>query len=580
LSTSIHGVRRRVGVLVGVCALFAGLAAMFLPPPSALRSTLPVGRTLVLTVPLFNVWTIWWNADRLQHGFRGYWDAPIFFPEEDAFAFSEPQPATLVVAPVIWLSGSRVLAYNAFLWLSLVLNGLVCVWLLRSLGHRWWLSILGGVGMLLLPLVHDQIDVLQLVPLWGILWTWGAIRRLGERPTPAVGFAAGMALGVSFAMSIHHGLFASILLVGPPLVLLRRWRSRQLYVSGLVGIGTAALVTLPLVLPMRAALAAHDFQRTSERVAGLSARPASYLAVGEQCLLRPQWVAGQQFRLSPGWGKSVLAGVALLALFVRRRRRRWTLFLVLTAAMSFALSLGPHLQLGSLQPWEAIRQWVPGMTQVRSVFRFAYFFQMAIVLLAVEGAHLLWVLGRWWPRRRRTRAMLGGLAIALLLPAAIETWPKRQELAGTPSAAQNRGWIEFVRDQTDRGRGIACLPFATGSSVTDFVETTRWMLLGTFHGVPLVNGYSGYFPASNEVLRELMAEGFFSTQALDHLEAAGTQFVVVRDMLIEDREGLDAAEFEGRLMRVFDDKRAGVSVYRLSESPAPGPPAAGEPQGR
>jgi hypothetical protein len=548
-----------------VCALFAGLAAVFLPPPASLRSTLPVGRTLVPTVPLFNVWTIWWNVDRLQHGFRGYWDAPIFFPEEDAFAFSEPQPATLVVAPVIWLSGSRVLAYNVYLWLSLALNGLVCVWLLRSLGHRWCLSIAGGIGMLLLPLVHDQIDVLQLVPVWGILWTWGAARRLGEQPTMHVGCAAGLAIGISFAMSIHHGLFAAILLIGPPLVLLRRWRSRRLYVSGAVGIAAAALLILPLVLPMREALKAHDFQRTSDRAAGLSARAANYLAIGEQCLLRPEWIAGQEFRLSPGWGKSALAGVALLALFVRRRRRRWTLFLVLTAGLSFALSLGPHLQLGAFQPWEAIRQWMPGMAQVRSVFRFAYFFQMAVVLLAVEGAHLLWILGRWWPHRRRTRAVLGGLAICLLLLAAVEMWPKQQELAGTPSAAQNRGWMEFVRRQTSPGRGIACLPFATGASVRDFVETTRWMHLGTYHGVPMVNGYSGFFPSSNEVLRGVMAEGFFTTKGLDHLQAAGTQFVVVRAVLIEDREALEAAVFEGRLMPEFEDERAGVSVYRLSE---------------
>src|SRR5690606_4693790 len=122
-------------------------------------------------------------------------DAPIFFPETDTFAFSEPQPATLRVAPVIWLSGSRILAYNAYMWLSLALNGLTTVWLLRSLGHRWWLSILGGIGMLLLPLVHDQIDVLQLIPLWGILWTWESVRRLGERPSPAIGCTAGLAIG-------------------------------------------------------------------------------------------------------------------------------------------------------------------------------------------------------------------------------------------------------------------------------------------------------------------------------------------------------------------------------------------------
>lgn len=549
-----------------VCALFAGLSAVFLPPPSALRSTLPVGRSLVLTVPLFNAWTIWWNADRLQHGFLRYWDAPIFFPEQQTFAFSELQPATLLVAPVIWLSGSRILAYNVYLWLSLTLNGLASVWLLRLLGHRWWLSVFGGIGMLLLPLVHDQIDVLQLIPLWGTLWTWGAVRRLGERPTGGTGCAAGLAVGVSFALSIHHGLFTAILLIGPALVLVRHWRDWRLYLSTLAGIAVAALMILPLVLPMRAALAAHKFERTTDRVAKLSAEPANYLAISDQCVLQAEWVGDQRFQLAPGWGKYALATAGALALLVRRRRRRWTLFLVLTVLLSFGLSMGPHLQIGSLQPWETIRQWIPGMAQVRSAFRFAYFFQMAIVLLAVEGAHLLWLLAQSWPRRPRSRQVLSGFVVMLSLIAALEAWPRRSETAGTPSAAENRAWISFVREQTDPGRGIACLPFATGSAVRDFIETSRWMYLGTFHGVPLVNGYSGYFPRSNETLREAMADGFFTPRALELLERAGTQFVVVREMLIEDHKALDAAVDAGRLVHAFEDPSAGVSVYRLSRN--------------
>ena len=78
---------------------------------------LPTGNTQTETVPLLNLWTIWWNSDRLLHGLKGYWNAPIFHPAEETFAFSEPQPTTILVAPVIWLTGSRVLAYNVYLWL-------------------------------------------------------------------------------------------------------------------------------------------------------------------------------------------------------------------------------------------------------------------------------------------------------------------------------------------------------------------------------------------------------------------------------------------------------------------------------
>ena len=30
------------------------------------------------TVSRLNLWTLWWNSERLLHGYRGYWQAPIF----------------------------------------------------------------------------------------------------------------------------------------------------------------------------------------------------------------------------------------------------------------------------------------------------------------------------------------------------------------------------------------------------------------------------------------------------------------------------------------------------------------------
>ena len=80
--------------------------------------SLPQGTEAAATVPLFTTWTVWWNADRALHFWQGYWDAPIFHPTPDTFAFSEPLATTLVVAPLLWLSGNRILAHNAFLLLA------------------------------------------------------------------------------------------------------------------------------------------------------------------------------------------------------------------------------------------------------------------------------------------------------------------------------------------------------------------------------------------------------------------------------------------------------------------------------
>src|SRR5438876_1876481 len=105
-----------------------------------LTTCIPFGNYPVPTVPRFNLWTLWWNSDRLLHGYRGYWQAPIFYPAPHSFACSEPLWLTgLVASPFWWISGSPALAYNAVLLLTFALNGWCGYFLLRrdaNLQHR------------------------------------------------------------------------------------------------------------------------------------------------------------------------------------------------------------------------------------------------------------------------------------------------------------------------------------------------------------------------------------------------------------------------------------------------------------
>lgn len=72
-------------------AVYFLLALIFTWPLARhIASGIPMGTETVATVPLFNLWTLWWNADRLGALYQGYWDAPIFYPLEGVFAFSEP----------------------------------------------------------------------------------------------------------------------------------------------------------------------------------------------------------------------------------------------------------------------------------------------------------------------------------------------------------------------------------------------------------------------------------------------------------------------------------------------------------
>jgi hypothetical protein len=545
--------------------LYAGVALWSTwPTVCAPLSTLPLGGARSATVPLFNVWTIWWNADRAANGFHNYWHAPIFHPTRDAYAFSEPQPATIAVAPVVWGTGSRVLAYNLYLWCSLTLNAIFTERLLRRLGIRGRLAIGGGIAMLILPIVHWQLEVLQLVPLWGILWTWHALIDLAHAPAVRDGAKLGIAQGLSCWICVHQALLHSLLLFASVGFLPFSWRVPRLWVAALAAVALAAIMILPFALPMRAAMVAHGFERPTEFVDQLSALPGDYTSIPGNVVFNPGAIGARPgWMLSPGWMKYGLAALGIGVGLWRRKSRRWTFFLTCLATLAFLLSLGSYLEIGSWKPWWTIAKYWPGFAQVRNVFRFAFFVQMSVVILAAQSLHFVQVLIRArckpiWSAR------LASLALTLLgIAALVETRVGTTRTLRVPDLAASTRWIDVVRTETPAGRGIACLPFSSGDRVEDYETTARWMYFGTYHKVPQVDGYSGFFPEEHFKLRDSINAAVIDRNTLDMLAASRVELLVVDRLQYPHALPADATNGQFRIQRIFEDP-SGIDVYRIS----------------
>lgn len=564
-----RAVKPRIAVL-----LYLGLAiASTWPLATGLSTRFPQGASQSDTVPLFNMWTIWWNADRATHGFMNYWNAPIFHPATNTFAYSEPQPMTLIVAPVIWVTGSPVLAYNAYLLLSLTLNGFVGAATLRILRVQRMVALFGGAAILLLPLVHWQSDVVQLVPLWPSLWVLGAFVRMSRRPRLRAGCEAGIAFVVTFLSCGHHGLLLAILLCGSGWLLITPVRRLTTWSTwGLCGL-VAALGVLPVASKLREVAEVRQFERSQESVAKLSLLPGDYTAARGWQLADPGLLAARtRWRTSPGLLKYALALAGIGCGLWRRRTRRVTAFLAVFGLLAFALSLGSNLSLFGWEPWWTISDLVPGAGQVRNVFRFAFFVQLTVALLAMSGASMLWC---WLRNMRRcvqpanrvwkaTRA--AGIAlICVCVASVVEVLPQCPRLGYAPDVKSHADWIAFVRDNTPPGRAVACVPFATGNRVNQFQATMWWMFLGTKHGVPLVNGYSGFFPREYFSLRKRVNESFPDEGVLRQLDQSGVEFVLIATRQIPSEDLLIETASSPLLERVFLGE-AGVDVYRIRRS--------------
>ena len=163
-----------------VLCLLAAIVATWPLLPS-LAGALPLGTEHEATVPLFNLWTLWWDADRVPHGFRGLWKAPIFNPLEGTFTFSEPLLLQgTALSPLWWMGVPPAAIYNLAILFTLACNGLATASLARALGAPRGAALLAALAGVTLPYTAKVLGVLPVLPLFGTIWALAALVRFGE----------------------------------------------------------------------------------------------------------------------------------------------------------------------------------------------------------------------------------------------------------------------------------------------------------------------------------------------------------------------------------------------------------------
>lgn len=522
------------------------VGAILLSWPLIGRATeaIPLGSEAAPTVPYFNTWTVGWNVNRLAHGYQGYWDAPIFHPVPATFAFSEPQPLTgVLAAPLWWLSPA--LAYNAILLLYLVLNGMAAYQLQRQVGLPVAPALLGGFVVMALPFLAYERGVLQLQPLFGVLWALAGLRRMAVRQDRWATLSLGLGSGVTFLTSETYALFLALVLIPAAAfflpTILRRKQVRFLIAS----MGLAALLVVPVAWPQLQILRGMDFARSFETVAGGSASWQEYLQIPHQ-IRSHSWLP-----LADGGGRHLFPGFVLLAAAIggaavgvrTPNRQRWTLFLCVTVGVAFSLSLGLNLRVGPWSPFDWLRETLPGLDSLRSPFRFAYFVQLFLALLAPLAMERLWL------GRRSLALVVFGLFL-------IETWPAPARMTPVPAPINTQVLTPPV----------LFLPFTDGRETGDYAETVTWMA-ATIQDVPvaLVNGYSGYFPRLNGQLRILLTD-FPTEGGLYAARSLGVQTIAIRQGWVSPAQlvRLEAHVAQGDLQWIGEQQ--GYLIFGLSNS--------------
>ena len=528
----------------------------------------PLGTESAATIPLFDVWTLWWSGQQLWHGYADLWNAPIFHPSTGAFALSEPMllPGALA-APLFALHAPPALVHNLALLALLAGNGICGAYLGRGFGLARLPALLAAVMLVALPFAAKLQGELPILAIFGTLLAQGGLVRWGAsgRPGDAAVALAGL---LAQALCCQQLALFSLLFVGAAALLAlaeRRWQRRAVaQLAGLALIGFVVLAAIARV-PLQVHAGA-GFARAADLVEALSAHPGDYLSRPAHAIVGfPAREDAAVFTqgLFPGLLVLLLAGWGALAPSPGGRWRAWRWYLVGGALAGFALSLGLHLSLGGWQPFATLRL-LPGFAEVRSVFRCALFAQIHLVLLAALGlSALLRRLGTaaFRPWAAPLVLVVGLLAGAenLSLPAALLPVPARGA----------RPWVRYLAGQPP-GTVVAHVPFAASGEVDDLASETRRMFDQIEHGQPLVNGYASHFPPLHREFLFAMAASF-----PEHTLACALRRVFAADLLVVDQPWLNAhragfASLLTMLEPVHED--AAVAIYRLHPSESECPP--------
>ena len=522
-------------LLEGLCWLVLAFGIYF-AKPALLGSAISQGAEGTATVPLFNLWTIEWNVESLEKRYSNYWNAPIFAPQRGAFAFSEPQPLTALLAPVVWWLGSAA-AYNVLFLGYLALNALTTRVLLVDLHiPRLWACV-GGLLILILPFLSWQSGVLQLLALWGPISVIWAFRRLEQCPSWSRAVLLAALFAVAYCACNYYALFLSLL--APAFLVLagRKLASRRFWLMLTTAAVLSGMLLCPLVWGQLKNLHLIDADRSLDSIERLSAYPSDY-CINRETRLKPldtsHWGHPQRSGWYLGCGSvpCVLALGGLLSGLSMTGRRRWTLFCLIFGLLAGFLSCGTLLKWGDFRPYSWLHQWYPGLNAIRSPFRFAVFAQWSIMALAVEGLWAMERFGRWifvppppaenddlveLPRTTPHWHYVAGHSLSVAFPicaavlAVIQIWPSRLELTTVGQRTPGAAWIQWLKSNTAPEDQLICLPFPNGSSAAEYMSSVAWMRLGLDHGRPLGNGYSGFFPPQ---FLELRAE--LSTARLEN----------------------------------------------------------------
>ncbi|MFN2384815.1 MAG: hypothetical protein ABR576_00740 [Thermoanaerobaculia bacterium] len=530
--------------------------------------------------PLLTAWILAWGPRQLVRDPAELFQANIFHPYRDTFAYSEHilGPA-LLAAPARLFTSNAVAVQNVSFVTAFVSLGVAAFLFLRWITGDSVAAATAGALAAFAPVRWGQLAHIQLLHtavflllLYG-LWSWYERNRRSSAWI-AAGSLLFLMLSSFYLAAMALVTVAVLVLVAPLPFGLRRASNSALRIAPWI-LGACA-AAIPFAIPYWRLAREMGFVRDLERNWINWASHKDYmrpLAGSLAAKLFPAYATPRGRCLYLGLVTVALAAGAMLLLFSRReersgRHRAAAVLLGALALAAFLVSLGGWRWIGGdrlLLPFYYLHQ-LPGFSGIRAPIRFGILADLAVVALAALGL----------ARLRRALSLrvgavpsgffalaIGGLAFAERTP----PLPMRP-LESIEVGDQIPHVYRLLADEKRPVR-VLLLPMTGARREREpwDVVPYKHVYFSTVHWKRMLNGSSGYRPPGFDELEARTAR-FPSADALEDLRALPIDRVVVDRTLLA--EPAPAALFRRDGFRVVHDCPDDL-VVEVEPRPAPPP---------
>jgi len=492
-----------------------------------------------------NAWAVSWIGEHLWTDPLSLFDANIYFPHEQALAYTEPLLVPGAIGmPIHWLGVSPLLTYNVLLLLGMTLTGLA----MHVLVFRWtgdhWSGLLSGAVLafgtpMLTRLPHLQTQHFYWLPL-ALLAFDNLLTKQRMRDAVWVGICVlGAALTSGYtAVFVVFALGATLVARYSEL-----WTKHGLsVVFRLAVVGSLTVVLILLILsPYRELQVARPLPSAGTFLAAVQVYLSSATYVHFHT-----WAQGF-YEQTPGsfFPGAIAVVLALIAVWRGREdvRRSVLLSLFSIGIVGFVFSLG------TVTP---VYGWVydifPPFQSLRAPNRFAILPFFSVAVLAGIGFARL--------RRRISVAWVVPVSVAVIVFATVEGLHGVQyrTFDWHPRIYQSLGELE--------SGPVAILPVYHGRQ---FNRNARYLLGSTTHWRPMVNGFGNSRPPDFDQTAAVIS-WFPSLVSVARLQELGVQYVIVHTDAMPQIQGR-LAQIAGRSDVTLVAQDGADRLYRINDFP-------------